>query len=76
MDPKTRVLLTRSRKRLARLDLDDFLIVSDALALIRFRLADGSHLGGEFTHRLLIRPGNVNLQAALNHHLHRAWESL
>ena len=41
---------------LAFLAADDFVLVADALALVRLRLADGPHLGGELADLLLVRP--------------------
>src|SRR4051794_18467409 len=45
---------TRASERLAGLDLDDFAVVADALALVRLGLAHLADLGGEFADRLLV----------------------
>src|SRR5687768_4571161 len=49
------------RGGLARLDLDLFALVANALALVGFGLAERSQLGGKLTNLLLI--------AALNHNV-------
>ena len=43
------------RYGLTGLATDDFAVVADALALVRFRLANGSHFGGELADLLLVR---------------------
>src|SRR5438477_1593124 len=48
--------LAAAGERLAFLAAHHFVLVTDALALVRLRLAGGPDLGGELTDLLLIRP--------------------
>src|SRR5947208_3606532 len=52
------MISTAAGEGLAFLAADDFVLVADALALVRLRLADGADLGRVLPDRLLVRPAD------------------
>src|SRR3954454_20871552 len=62
------LLRTRAGKRLARLDLDDFAFVANALALVRLGLADLADGRRELPDRLFVRAGHFDLVRAFELH--------
>src|SRR5215217_7660524 len=65
---KLLLLGTRAGERLAGLDLDDFALVADALALVRLGLAHAAEVAGELADQLLVGAGHVDLGRAFQRH--------